>query len=76
MLGKKHNFSKKEVILRKWLEENCPISMREPINNPILEIKNLSKKTLFKNINFKLEDVDFRPAFVFDETVGKYLIFN
>ena len=32
-----------------------------------------AKGVTFKNINFKLEDVDFRPAFVFDDARNIFL---
>ena len=56
--GEIHNFSKKEVIQKmvgRELKDNVS-NKNIVINNPILEIKNLSKKTLFKNINFKLNN--------------------
>ena len=53
-----HNFSKKKVIQKmvgRELKENVA-NKNIVIDNPILEIKNLSKKNLFKDINFKLNN--------------------
>ena len=53
-----HNFSKKKVIQKmvgRELRENVA-NKNIVIDNPILEIKNLSKKNLFKDINFKLNN--------------------